>query len=733
MATHITSDDRELRASLDRLFSLQTFGIKLGLDPITALLERIGNPHRRFPAVHVAGTNGKGSVTAMIASTLQAAGYRVGLYTSPHLVRFNERIRVMGTPIADERLALYTREMLPMIEEIGCTFFEGTTAMGFRYFAEEEVDVAVIETGLGGRLDATNVLTPLVTAVTSIGMDHTKHLGDSLEQIAYEKAGILKPETPAVIGPVAPYLRAAFQDAADRVGARMRFVEDFTHAARRAGTPGSVTASFIVDGRSIPDLLIDLPGRYQIDNARVALGVLEALRDRFPITDEAIRAGFASTRSAAGIRGRFEVVHEKPRVILDVAHNPDGARVLVETLRHVLAGGAHGKVRFVYGAVQDKDVGEIVSLLAPVADALYAVRADNPRSLPAEEIYYHADRLGLATTFGGTVSEGLRMALRDSTPDDTVVACGSFFVVADAIALTDTLGKAPATLVNQGVSEPGFHYSVIYKREAIDDAYMKPSGTFGSDGLPDDGPMTVPDDATTSEDDEPKDGDERLAVKDWSNTEQPRERLMELGPRALTDAELLAILLRTGKRGEDVLQLSRKLLHRFGNIMRLVAADHTELQQIPGIGPAKAVALAAAFELGRRMRSAPFGSRPVINSPADIARIYIPLLRGVHKEQFHVLALNSAGQVIRMELISEGSMTGSVVHPREVFRRAIIERAASIVGLHNHPSGNPTPSSEDLEITRQLIAAGRIINIPFHDHIIIAGDDYISLSERGLM
>ncbi|KXK56154.1 MAG: Folylpolyglutamate synthase [Chlorobi bacterium OLB7] len=182
----------ELRATLNRLFSLQTFGIKLGLEPVTELLDQFGNPHHRFPCIHVAGTNGKGSVCAMVASVLQSAGLRVGLYSSPHLVRFQERIRMNGIPMPVEHLARYTTQMMPAIERLGSTFFEGTTAMAFRYFAEQEVDVAVIETGMGGRLDATNVVAPLATAITSISFDHTKHLGETLEAIAFEKAGIIK-------------------------------------------------------------------------------------------------------------------------------------------------------------------------------------------------------------------------------------------------------------------------------------------------------------------------------------------------------------------------------------------------------------------------------------------------------------------------------------------------------------------------------------------------------------
>jgi DNA repair protein RadC len=220
-------------------------------------------------------------------------------------------------------------------------------------------------------------------------------------------------------------------------------------------------------------------------------------------------------------------------------------------------------------------------------------------------------------------------------------------------------------------------------------------------------------------------------VKNWNRTEQPRERLMHLGAGALSDAELLAILLRTGTKGEDVLQVSRNLLQRFENLARISERDYRELQATPGIGPTKAVTLSASFEIARRIAASPFFARPILASPRDIARIYIPRLRGMRKEQFHVLILNSASQVVRMELVSEGSLNSSIVHPREVFRTAIVENAAGIIGLHNHPSGNPTPSREDISITHQLVEAGNILGIPFQDHIIIAGEEYVSLADRG--
>jgi dihydrofolate synthase/folylpolyglutamate synthase len=716
MSSRPSADNPELRAALDRLFSLQTFGIKLGTGPITALLEQFGNPHRTFPAIHVAGTNGKGSVCAMIASMLREAGLRVGLYTSPHLVRFNERIRINGETISDERLALYTREMLPAIEQHECTFFEGTTAMGFRYFAEEKVDIAVIETGLGGRLDATNVLAPLVSAITSIGYDHTKHLGETLEQIAFEKAGIIKQETPAIVGRVAPMLREVFQEKGRVENAPVRFVDDFCRAIYTGMDASGVSASFMIDGRELSHVKIDLAGRHQIENARVAIGVADMLAGRFGIDDDIIRRGLGAIRMNTGIRGRFELVGDDPPVLIDVAHNADGARVLVDTLGTLTLG--RPAVRFVYGAVQDKDVAEITRILQPLALMLYAVHADNDRSLPSEEIAHRSEQAGILTLHSGSVASGIQQALDDAMPDDIIVICGSFFVVGEALEVLDDLlpNRSNGMIADAPIraSSSDESNATVSERESLD----SDSST-----------------ATASETAQPKISIEtspkRLTVKDWNASEQPRERLMKLGPAALSDAELLAILLRTGTKNEDVIQVSRNILQRFHKLHHLGSRDYKELQAISGIGPTKAVTLAAAFELARRIKVDSFGDRPKIGGPEDVAEIYIPRLRGHQKEQFHVLILNTANQVIRFELISEGNLNSSIVHPREVYRTAIVENAAAIIGLHNHPSGNPTPSREDIAITKQLVEAGKIIGIPFHDHIIIAGEEYVSLAQKG--
>lgn len=223
------------------------------------------------------------------------------------------------------------------------------------------------------------------------------------------------------------------------------------------------------------------------------------------------------------------------------------------------------------------------------------------------------------------------------------------------------------------------------------------------------------------------------AMKHWRSDDKPRERLIKNGAASLSDAELLAILIKTGTAGTSALDVGRALLNRFYTLTDLASRDVGELKLFRGMGGVKAVTLAAAFEIGRRIQAEPFSSKPAIRSPQDVANIFIPRMRGIRKEQFHVLLLNTANQIFRETLVSEGSLNASIVHPREVFRLAVIESAASIIVLHNHPSGNPEPSREDIEVTKQLVAAGSMLGIPVHDHVIIAGESFSSLKQLNKM
>ncbi|MCE2503392.1 MAG: DNA repair protein RadC [Chlorobi bacterium] len=712
MSKHIRNP--ELHNALQQLFARQAFGVKLGLDSTRELLSTVGAPQEGLPVLHVAGTNGKGSVCAMLASVLAEAGMKVGLYSSPHLVDFRERIRVNGVAISEDRLALYAKEMMSEIERIGCTFFEGTTVMGLRYFAEENVDIVVLETGMGGRLDATNVVKPMLSIITSIGLDHTRHLGETYEAIAMEKAGIIKASTPVLVGRIRPRLKPVFAERAAKVGSDITFIEDVSRALHRRTSLDETVGSFIVREQEIEHLSIDLPGKHQIENARLALTALQMLPEEYRPQAETLRKGFRSIRSNTGIRGRFDHVMTSPDLVLDVAHNKDGVKVLVGTLQSLLEGEGH--VRFVYGSVQNKNVAEIAELLVPLASTLYAVCADSSRSLPSDEIAHWCSNAGINTIDAGSVSNGLKLALRKVKENEIIVVCGSFFVVGEAI---DTLGSIDPANQSLNLALNSDVTGGYDRTPHMIEMHLREKGPEGLE-------------VENKSEKEP-----RATVKEWHPNEQPRERLIKLGPPALSDAELLAILLRTGTPDKDVLQLSRELLQTFGDgltgdlLIDIAGRDLKELQQIHGIGPTKAVTLAAAFELGNRVIARSFAARPVIEGPKDVARLFIPRMRALRKEQFHVIIQNTAGQVIRTELVSEGNLNSSIVTPREVYRTAVVESAASIIGLHNHPSGNPKPSSEDIAVTRQLIDAGRILNIPFNDHIIVAGEQYVSMVEEG--
>lgn len=347
--------NQNLQKSLERLYALRTFGIKPGLEVTVDLLNRLGNPHHAFAAIHVAGTNGKGSVCSMLESVLRQAGLRVGLYTSPHLVRFNERIRVNGEDINDEELAALFDDMEAHAEAVSAagreiTFFEFTTALAFEYFKRKGVQVAVVETGMGGRLDSTNVVMPLASVITRIGIDHTAYLGTTIEAIAGEKAGIIKTGRPIICGATPDEAKATIQAVA--IAKKARWV-DVTEAVavRRvsqdlSGQKLSITSGDVDYGT----VVIKLLGKHQLENVATVIATLETLAECSPlkIPVETIREGLASARWP----GRLEVLTQDPPTILDGAHNPDGARALAVTLKDLLK---KKKVGLIWGMCDDKD------------------------------------------------------------------------------------------------------------------------------------------------------------------------------------------------------------------------------------------------------------------------------------------------------------------------------------------------------------------------------------------
>ncbi len=423
-----------LQNILDDLFAM-TFhaGIKPGLERITALCESVGDPHARLPVIHVAGTNGKGSTCSMLASILTHAGYRTGLYTSPHIRHFRERIRIDGVPITDEDIARYAVPLMETARGIGGTFFEVTTAMALQYFADRRVDVVILETGLGGRLDATNVVHPLLSIITQIDMDHMEYLGTTLPAIAGEKAGIIKPETPVVVGHHGTDVRSVFERKAERERAPIIFADDVIDVQCDRILPDLTMSVAVTSTDDLRYLLTDLAGLHQTRNIATVLTALPLLRSTYHIDDNHVEQGLRRVRATTGLAARCELVQQHPPVIHDVSHNPGGLRALVDTLRS--AGYAEHSFDVVFGAMSDKDVDGMLRELLPITRTLHCCSPHIPRSMPVDELVKRAAAAGHTTTTSSTsVAEAFRRAQTTEAP---TVACGSFHVIDEVRALSE--------------------------------------------------------------------------------------------------------------------------------------------------------------------------------------------------------------------------------------------------------------------------------------------------------
>jgi dihydrofolate synthase/folylpolyglutamate synthase len=412
-------------AAVRWLYGLEPRGIRLELDRMRAALALRGDPQRALRVVHVAGTNGKGSVSAMVAASLRAAGLRVGLYTSPHLHRFVERIRIDGRPLGERALARRVTELRTFLESPGApplTFFEVATLLAFEVFRDAQVDVAVLEVGLGGRLDATNVLeSPLVCAITRIARDHEMYLGDTLAKIATEKAGIVRPGVPLIMGARDPEARAAIEARARAVGAAPLLRNDAEIDVRSA--PRGRLVVQVGDVR-LDGLRPALAGAHQHENVGVAVGVLVALRARgVAVSDDAIRAGIARVRWP----GRLErATRGGTRYLFDAAHNPDGCEALARTLA---AMPRRGRRVLLFAAMRDKDHGQMLASVAPHCDGVVYARPATPRAAEPEE---------LAASWPGECARDVRAALARARalagPGGTVVVAGSIYLLAAARA-----------------------------------------------------------------------------------------------------------------------------------------------------------------------------------------------------------------------------------------------------------------------------------------------------------
>jgi len=424
----VPAADRTLRF----LFDLQFFGIKAGLENIRELLKFLGNPERRFPAVHIAGTNGKGSTASMIASILTASGYRTGLYTSPHLIDFSERIRIDGKPIARKEIVRYTRSMRSRIEKIKGTFFEATTAMAFQYFADKRVDVAVIETGLGGRWDATNVITPLVSVITNIGLEHTEYLGSTIPQIAFEKGGIIKPGRPCVTGATQPAAIKRLAAIAKKRGANLIRADRASSVEIITRSIDGLEVNLRAQGSAYKKLTISLAGDHQARNAQLAVLAIRQLRqngDFRRISGPGVRAGMRSIRRHSGLRGRLELVPDESWVIADVAHNPDSIATLIASLRRLVS----GNFLTVFGVMRDKDYRSMIRQLAGISRLVVAVRPRTERALESRTIVENFQAAGTSAVDGGSVARGVGMALNAAGRGEWVLVTGSHYVVGELL------------------------------------------------------------------------------------------------------------------------------------------------------------------------------------------------------------------------------------------------------------------------------------------------------------
>lgn len=403
------------------------------------LCENLGNPQHQFKTIHVGGTNGKGSTSHMLAAVLQSAGYKTGLYTSPHLKDFRERIRINGEMISEEEVVDFVADQQENIDVIQPSFFEMTVAMAFDYFAREKVDIAVIEVGLGGRLDSTNVISPLLSVITNIGWDHMNLLGNSLQEIAAEKAGIIKPKTPVVIGEYQPEVAEIFTVKAKQENAPIRFASKKWDVCIEPNLENDKLNNFLDvqvfsknDARQVgfySSFMLDLSGLYQLKNLKTVLSALDELRKQgFEIKTDAVFIALKSVKKLTGLNGRWQILDRNPLVICDTGHNAEG---IAEVLLNI-ANTNYEHLHFVLGMVADKDSGKILSLL-PQEATYYFCKPDIPRGLDAKILKQQAAVFGLNGNDFDGVKEAFAAAKKNAKPEDLIFTGGSTFVVAEII------------------------------------------------------------------------------------------------------------------------------------------------------------------------------------------------------------------------------------------------------------------------------------------------------------
>ncbi len=430
----------DYRQTLEYLFSrlpmFQRTGgaaYKANLDNTITLCKILGNPERTFNSVHIAGTNGKGSVAHFVASILQEAGYKVGLFTSPHLKDFRERIRINEKKISEEKVIDFVKDHIKPFEKIKPSFFEYTFGMAAQYFAEGKVDIAVMETGMGGRLDSTNVVKSILSVITNIGFDHTQFLGDTLEKIAKEKAGIIKPGIPVIIGETQKDIVKVFQDKAAACGSEISFADQDYKAQNislsKEEYPEIQLDIYRKNDPYLKNLRAGIGGTYQVKNIVTALKTINILNDAgYPVTIENIRNGFEEVIKNTGLQGRWQILKKKPLVICDTGHNIDGISEVVNQIKST----SYNNLHFVLGMVNDKEVEPVLEKL-PRSATYYFCKANIPRGLDQEILRKEAFEKGLMGECYNSVQEAYLAALESAEENDLVFIGGSTYVVAEVL------------------------------------------------------------------------------------------------------------------------------------------------------------------------------------------------------------------------------------------------------------------------------------------------------------
>jgi dihydrofolate synthase/folylpolyglutamate synthase len=399
---------------------------KADLNNTIALCEHLGNPQNKIKTIHVAGTNGKGSTSHMLAAVFQECGYKTGLYTSPHLKDFRERIKLNGEMIPEDFIIDFVDRIKTFSEEINPSFFELTFVMALEYFKQQRVDIAIIETGLGGRLDSTNIITPEIAVITNIGFDHMDILGDTIERIAVEKAGIIKQNIPVIIGEPTPKTKIIFQEKAKEKNAPIFFAEE-KYTIISASVNETLQIAMIHNGNMQPKIYsLDLTGLYQVKNLRTVLTTIDVLKIKYSLKEENIINALGQVKNITGLHGRWEVIQRNPVVVLDVAHNVDGIQQLINQVKNT----SYKKLHIVFGMVRDKEIEKVLELL-PKDATYYFTKAQIPRALPEKDLLERVQKFDLKGSSYGEVNEALGAAMDKASKEDMIIVCGSVFVVGE--------------------------------------------------------------------------------------------------------------------------------------------------------------------------------------------------------------------------------------------------------------------------------------------------------------